>query len=210
MVRLQTLRAEFGTLHMKDSEVVEDYFNRVISIINQLRSNGEKILDQRVVEKILRSLTKKYEHNIVAIEESKDLYTLSIESLLGSLQSHEHRMNQFDSPSLEQAFQSQVSLRGGSRGKGGWHFGRGRGRNNGGRGKENENDNTFTSTSTRGNKCAFVTLDESIQSEVRIGDNNKLPVKGSGDILVKTKKGVKCITNIFYVPDLKQNLLSVG
>lgn len=106
MVRLQTLRSEFDNLRMKDSESVEDYFNRVISLVNKLRVNGEKLEDQRVVEKILRSLTRKYEHIVVAIEESKDLSTMSLEFLLGSLQSHELRLKQFDSSSLEQAFQT--------------------------------------------------------------------------------------------------------
>ena len=52
MVRLQTLRSEFDTLKMKDSEPIEDYFNRVISIVNQLKVNGE-IENQRIVKKIL-------------------------------------------------------------------------------------------------------------------------------------------------------------
>ena len=78
---------------MKDSESVEEYFNRVLSIVNQLKANGEQILDQRVVEKILRSMTRKFEHVVVAIEESKDLATLSINSFMGSLQSHELRLS---------------------------------------------------------------------------------------------------------------------
>ena len=85
MVRLQTLRSEFDTVKMKNSESIEDYFNRVISIVNQLKVNSEKIEDQRTVKKILRSLTRKFESIVVAIEKSKDLSTLSVKSLLGSL-----------------------------------------------------------------------------------------------------------------------------
>ena len=65
---------------MKDSESIEDYFNRVIFIVNQLRVNGEKIEDQRIVEKILQSLAQKFESTVVAIEESKNLSTLSSSS----------------------------------------------------------------------------------------------------------------------------------
>lgn len=97
---------------MKDSESVEEYFNRVISLINQLKVNGENIGDQRIVEKILRSLTRKFESIVVAIEESKDLSSLSVESLLGSLQSYELHMKQYDTSHLKQAFQTQISYRG--------------------------------------------------------------------------------------------------
>ena len=45
-----------------------------------------------VVEKILRSLANKFEHVVVAIEESKDLETHSIKELLGSLQVYEQPM----------------------------------------------------------------------------------------------------------------------
>lgn len=109
VVRLQTLRCEFDSLKMKDAETVEEFYNRVILLLNQLRLNGEVLEDRRVIEKILRSLTRKFEYVVVAIEESKDLSTLSLESLLGTLQSHELRMRQFDSTPYEQAFQLQSS-----------------------------------------------------------------------------------------------------
>ncbi|XP_077221681.1 uncharacterized protein LOC143855443 [Tasmannia lanceolata] len=218
LVRLQTLRCEFDALMMKDSELVEYFYNRVISLVNQLRINGEDIQDQRIVEKILRSLTRKFEYIVVAIEESKDLATLSLESLLGSLQSHELRMNQFDSSPLEQYCRKKIA-------------------------EESKKDSTFMhekeeskeedtlflacnvqevaleeiwcldsgySNHMTGNKGIFVKLDESLQSKVRMGDDKRLSVRGSGDILVQTKKGVKCISNVFYVPGLKHNLLSVG
>ena len=85
MVRLQTLRSEFDILRMKENETVEEYFNRVTSIVNQMKINGDKVEEQRVVEKILRSMTRKFDHVVVAIEESKDLSTLTMESLIGSL-----------------------------------------------------------------------------------------------------------------------------
>lgn len=71
MLRLQALRSEFYTLNMKNSELMEEYFNRVLSIINQLKVNGEQILDQRTVGKILSSMTRKFEHVVVAIENQK-------------------------------------------------------------------------------------------------------------------------------------------
>ena len=50
-----------------------------------MKINGDKVEEQRVMEKILRSMIRKFDHIVVAIEESKDLSTLTMESLIGSL-----------------------------------------------------------------------------------------------------------------------------
>jgi hypothetical protein len=42
-------------------------------IVHQLRTHGEEISDQSVVEKVLRSLPDKFDMVMVAIEGSKDL-----------------------------------------------------------------------------------------------------------------------------------------
>lgn len=112
-VRLQALRAEFDLLKMKDSEGVEEYFNRAHSIVNQMKANGEQVNDQQIFEKILRTLTKKYDYIAVAIEESKNLLTLTVNSLLTSLKSHEMRLQQHESTPTEQVFQAQTPFRGG-------------------------------------------------------------------------------------------------
>ena len=70
------------------------------------------IEDVHVVEKILRSLANKFEHVVVAIEESKDLETLLIEELMGSLQVHEQHMEKNSSPVIiDQALESKLTLK---------------------------------------------------------------------------------------------------
>ncbi|KAL4353579.1 hypothetical protein GQ457_06G019510 [Hibiscus cannabinus] len=120
VVKLQSLRRDFETLMMKN--------------------------DETIVAKILRSLTKKFDHVVAAIEESKDLSVFSVDELMGSLQSHEARINRSTEKSEEHAFQVKETFmsqgnnerstnnnrgRGGFRGGRGYGRGRGRGRNNG-------------------------------------------------------------------------------
>ena len=83
-VRLQILRAEFEALNMSESESVSDYCTSTIVLVNKMKRLGEEIEDVRVVEKILRSLTGKFEHVVAVIEESKDLNTMTVDQLQSS------------------------------------------------------------------------------------------------------------------------------
>jgi gag-polypeptide of LTR copia-type len=55
-VRVQTLRGEFETLKMKESEDVLDYITRVELVVNQLKRNGEYMNKIRVVKKNIEIL----------------------------------------------------------------------------------------------------------------------------------------------------------
>ncbi|XP_042461314.1 uncharacterized protein LOC122045240 [Zingiber officinale] len=101
-VRLQILRGEFEALRQEASESILVYFTRVFSIINQMKRNGESIEGVRVIEKILCSLHKRFDHVVVAIEENRDLENMSIDELNGSLRVHEERMNKHKKETSEQ------------------------------------------------------------------------------------------------------------
>jgi hypothetical protein len=99
-------------------------------LVSQIRQNGDELADQKVVEKVLRSLPRKFDALVVVIEESKDLTTYSMDELVGSLKNYEDRLNRNDNTSLEHAFKTQMTF-GRDRGRGNPGFrGRGSGRNN--------------------------------------------------------------------------------
>ena len=109
---------------MKENESIADFSSRTSNVINQLKSNGEDYQEQRIVEKILRSLPHKYDNLVMTIEEAKDLTTLKMDELMGSLQTHEHRINRSTSSSTqEQAFKAQSNPRGRGRGRNGFSRG---------------------------------------------------------------------------------------
>ncbi|KAM2121048.1 hypothetical protein ACFX1Q_018896 [Malus domestica] len=114
-------------LHMKTGETVNEFFGRTLTIANKRRINGDKLTDVEVIEKILRSMTPKYDYVVCSIEESKDLDLLSIDELQSSLLVHEQRMigHVVEEQALKVVYEENSGGRG--RGRGTFH-GRGRGR----------------------------------------------------------------------------------
>lgn len=62
-----------------------------------------------------------------------------------------------------------------------------------------------------GNQKYLVSLDEGVASQVTLGDAKLQNIEGKGVIAIKTKGGnSKLVSDVFYVPNLQQNLLSIG
>ncbi|KAG9454468.1 hypothetical protein H6P81_007372 [Aristolochia fimbriata] len=96
-VRLQTLRTKFELLKMRDTESASDYVTRVETLINEMKRNGEKL--------------EEFAFIVATLEEFKDLSSMMIDELVGSLQTHEQRMNGLlDGGKLEHALQNKLSL----------------------------------------------------------------------------------------------------
>ena len=107
-IKLQTLRRQYELLQMEKNESVAEYITKVQTMVNSMKGYGEKITVQSVVEKVLRTMPPKFDHIVVAIEESKNLEELSLEELQGSLESHEQRMNErINEKKSEQALQAR-------------------------------------------------------------------------------------------------------
>lgn len=54
---------------MKSRESVSDYFAQMMAIINKIRIHGDKMMDVTNMEKILQSMTLKFNYVVYPIEE---------------------------------------------------------------------------------------------------------------------------------------------
>ena len=90
-INIQSLRREFQNLKMIESEKIDEYCTRVMNIVNEMRNHSDTISVQQNVEKILISVTEKYEYIVAITEETKDLSKYSIKELVGSFRAHEKR-----------------------------------------------------------------------------------------------------------------------
>ncbi|KAM0017627.1 putative RNA-directed DNA polymerase [Helianthus debilis subsp. tardiflorus] len=62
-----------------------------------------------------------------------------------------------------------------------------------------------------GAKESFTYLDEAFNVEVNLGDNKKLLVEGKGTVRISVANGsFRLLEDVYYIPRLKYNLLSVG
>ncbi|CAL1389301.1 unnamed protein product [Linum trigynum] len=135
-IRRQSLWRQFDNLMMRETDTIKDFHSRVAEIVNQIKATGDVMEERKIMERIFRNLSSKFEHIVAVIEETKDLASLPMSELMGLLVAHEQRMSRFTKPPLEQAFSSKVNMTESKYAKseqgqrGGNSQGRGRGRSN--------------------------------------------------------------------------------
>ncbi|XP_050875362.1 uncharacterized protein LOC127078987 [Lathyrus oleraceus] len=89
--QLNRLRRDFEVLAIRQGESINDYFGRVTTVANDMRNYGEDVSDVKIVEKILRKLTDKWNYIVFSLEEAKDIGQLSMDALQSSLLVHEKK-----------------------------------------------------------------------------------------------------------------------
>ncbi|GAV60796.1 UBN2 domain-containing protein, partial [Cephalotus follicularis] len=95
--KISMLVQEYELFMMHDNENISDMFSRFTTIINSLENLGKSYPNQELVRKILRCLPRSWTPKVTAIEEAKDLMTLPLKPLLGSLMTHETTMKNHES-----------------------------------------------------------------------------------------------------------------
>ena len=61
-----------------------------------------------------------------------------------------------------------------------------------------------------GIKDWFLDFDDKFKELVKLGDNSRMAVKRKGSIKLKIEGITQVIIDVFYIPELKNNLLSIG
>ncbi|XP_031259739.1 uncharacterized protein LOC116117871 [Pistacia vera] len=72
-MQILNLRREFEMQRMQETEKVKDYVDRLMNVVNKIRLLGVELTDLRVVEKVLVSLSERFESKISSLEDSKDM-----------------------------------------------------------------------------------------------------------------------------------------
>ena len=83
--KLQQLTSKFERIRISNDESFDKFYTKLNDIVNSAYNLG-KIYDQlKIVRKILRSLTEDFRPKVIAITESKNVDSIPIDELVGSL-----------------------------------------------------------------------------------------------------------------------------
>jgi len=67
---------------MMEEENIHDNHLNILDIVNTFDSLGEKMSEEKVVRKILRSLPKRFDMKVIVIEEAHDISSLKVDELI--------------------------------------------------------------------------------------------------------------------------------
>ena len=74
---------------MEEDESFDEFYAKLKDIVNSAFNFRETILEPKIVRKVLRSLSERFDAKTTAIEESKDIEKIPLTKLVGNLQTYE-------------------------------------------------------------------------------------------------------------------------
>ncbi|KAH1032542.1 hypothetical protein J1N35_044716 [Gossypium stocksii] len=94
----------------QSEDVLTSNITRVLAIVNKIKRYRETLLDIRLIDKIVRSLVPKFDY-VACVIESKDLDSMTIEQVMGQLQTKEDKFKRRQDKFLEYVLKSKVFLK---------------------------------------------------------------------------------------------------
>lgn len=94
MSRLHLLTNKFENLRMNEDESICEFDIRLCDIANTSFSLSEKMSEEKLTRKILRSLPKRFDIKVTSIDEAQDLSSIKVDELIGSLRTIKMSINE--------------------------------------------------------------------------------------------------------------------
>ncbi|GKA27392.1 zinc finger, CCHC-type containing protein [Tanacetum coccineum] len=190
--RLQTLKSDFEMLQMKEDETIDTFAGKLTTLANKAASLGHTFEDPTLVRKLLNVVPNKFLQIVASIEQYSDLSEMTLEEAIEDLE-----------PTLLMAIledeEQEVSLHENDVGY-----------------KETNMDSLWyldngASNHMTGVREHFKEIDEKVSGKVKFGDGSYIEIKGKGSIIIECDdEKQRIISHVYYIPDLKSNLLSLG
>ncbi len=79
---------------MQEDETFNEFYIKLNVVRNSMINLGKNVSNAKLIKKIMRSLSKRFRIKVTTIKESKDLDTMKIEELVGSLRTYEFSLPQ--------------------------------------------------------------------------------------------------------------------
>ena len=83
--KLQQLSSRFKSIRMSDDESFDEFYAKLNDFVDSTFNLGEVYDQPKIVRKILRSLTEDFRPQVTAITGSKEVDSIPIDELVGSL-----------------------------------------------------------------------------------------------------------------------------
>ncbi|KAI5351333.1 hypothetical protein L3X38_004224 [Prunus dulcis] len=105
-VKLQNLKREFEYMRMREGEQLTAHVTRLNELMNQTKTFGEALSNERLIQKVLISLSRMYDPICLVIENTKSLETIELQEVIAILKIQEQRFDMHNVDIAEKAFGS--------------------------------------------------------------------------------------------------------
>ncbi|CAN6679689.1 unnamed protein product [Malus baccata var. baccata] len=105
-IKLQSLRCDFEYTRIRDDETLSMYLTHLLELVNQMKSYGEDLPRERLVHKLLISLTKEFDPVCYVIEQTKDIETIEVQEVIAALRGFAQLLDRHAESITERAFNS--------------------------------------------------------------------------------------------------------